>query len=656
MRKSRLAIWRIVALSPTHHHRFMRRRIAAWSSWTSGLDGGLLTDAAWHGRHLIVAGIASVNGGLAIAFSAAKPHDAWMWLQAVALVVALAVAWAPLRARRPRELAIVVAFLLCAALQNHYVANLSTLSGAYVLLIAVYQDWLPLAASLVGILALPALAIVAPDSLASWKSFQAESPGTGALVRTLGVYVAAGVAVLVWRANGVAARDGMTGLATREHAERRLSRALRDGRRPAVLIGDVDVFRLVADELPRAGSDALIRDVGQRLRAAVGNGNGAVIVAAGGGARYILVRLDDTSADEGTALARRWCEAVGHATFAVADAEVPLTISVGVALGSPEDAASDLLRAAELAMRQAKWGGDPAVAIADEELLGRRLRPDRPITAQLRRALERDELVIHYQPFVAIATGEIVGAEALVRWQHPTRGLLAPSAFLPAAELHPWLNVQMSRYISGAVLAELADWDRDMPGRLPLGVSINLAPTRLKDPSLRAAVAAALDEARVDPGRLIIELTEGAIMDFESDAPKALADLAGLGVRIALDDFGAGHSSLAHLRDFPLHVVKVDKSFVAGVVTRPSDQAVIAAVLAIAEQFGATVVVEGVETEEQRQALAAMAPDVIAQGYHFARPMPPAEFETLLAEGLGLPRPAASASASRTDRGRGPGR
>jgi diguanylate cyclase (GGDEF)-like protein len=618
----------------------MRRRIAAWSSWTSGLDGGLLTDAAWRGRHLIVATIATVNAAIAIALGAAESHDAWMWAQAAALVVALAVAWAPLRRRRPRELAIVVAFLLCAALQNHYVANLSTLSGAYVLLIAVYQDWLPLAASLVGILALPALAIVSPDSLASWKSFEAESPGTGALVRTLGVYVAAGVAVLVWRANGVAARDAMTGLATREHAERRLSRALRDGRRPAVLVGDVDVFRLVADELPRAGSDALIRAVGRRLRDAVGTDG--VIVAAGGGARYILVRLDDTSAAEGTALARRWCEAVGQNTFAVADAEVPLTISVGVALGSPDDAASDLLRAAELAMRRAKWGGDPAVAIADEELLGRRLRPDRPITAQLRRALERDELVIHYQPFVAISTGEIVGAESLVRWQHPTRGLLMPGAFLPAVELHPWLNVQMSRYISGAVLAQLARWDSDMPGRMPLGVSINLAPTRLKDPSLRAAVAAALDEAHVDPGRLLIELTEGAVMDFESDAPQALAAIAGLGVRIALDDFGAGHSSLAHLRDFPLHVVKVDKSFVAGVVRRPSDRAVIAAVLAIAEQFGATVVVEGVETEDQRQALVAMAPDVIAQGYHFARPMPAAEFEALLADGLGLPRPAGS--------------
>src|SRR5206468_1587589 len=163
------------------------------------------------------------------------------------------------------------------------------------------------------------------------------------------------------------------------------------------------------------------------------------------------------------------------------------------ALGSPDDAASDLLRAAELAMRRAKWGGDPAVAIADEELLGRRLRPDLPITAQLRRALERDELVIHYQPFVSISSGEIVGAEALA-------------------------------------------------------------------------------EANVDPGRLLIELTEGAVMDFASDAPTALADIAGLGVRIALDDFGAGHSSLAHLRDFPLHVVKVDKSFVAGVVTRRSDQ------------------------------------------------------------------------------------
>jgi diguanylate cyclase (GGDEF)-like protein len=640
MRKSGLAILSIVGVASTHHHHVMRRRLAAVSSWTSGLDGGLLTDAAWRGRHVIVASLATMNGCVAIAFGVTSARDAGMWAQAAVLVAALAVAWAPLRARRPRELAIVVAFFLCASLQNHYAGNLSPLSGAYVLLVAVYQDWLPLAASLVGILVLPALAIFSPDTLASWKAFQAETPATGAFVRTLGVYVAAGVAVLVWRANGVAARDGMTGLATREHAERRLSLALRSDRRPAVLVGDVDVFRLVADDLPRAGSDALIRDVGQRLRHAVA-GEG-VIVAAGGGASYILVRLGDTDAAEGERLARRACEVVGREPFAVGDAEVPLTISVGIALGSPEDAASDLLRAAELAMRQAKWGGDPAIALADDELLGRRLRPDRPITAQLRRALQDDELVIHYQPFVAVSSGEIVGAEALVRWQHPTRGLLPPSAFLYACEQHPWLNVEISRHILGAVLGQLAEWDREIPGRLPLGIAINLAPTRLKDPTLRPTMAAALEQAGVPAERVIVEITEGAIMDFEIDAPKALAQIAGLGVRIALDDFGAGHSSLAHLRDFPLHVIKVDKSFVRGVVARESDRAVIAAVLAIAEQFGATVVIEGIEESDQRQAIVAMAPDVIAQGYHFARPMPAAELEALLAGKLALPRPAGS--------------
>lgn len=613
------------------------RARATWSSWTSGLDGRLLTDAAWRRRHLVVATLATANGIAAMVLGINATHGSGLWIQGAALALALTAAWHPGLDRRPRELAIVVAFLLCASVQNRYGANFSSLSAAYVLLIAVYQDWLPLAAALLGILVLPIVAIASPDSLEQWKAFQEETPRTGSFVRTFGVYVAAGVAVLIWRANGVAARDRLTGLATREHAERRLSQALRNGRHAAVLVGDVDAFRLAADELPRASSDGLIRDVGRRLHAVLAPRD--EILAAGGGATYILVRLADTSPEEAEQMARRWCEAVSREPFEVESSRVPVSISVGFAPGSPQDEPSDLLRAAEIAMRRAKWRGDPAIAMADEALLEPRVRPETPITAELRQALEQDELVMHYQPLVDMASGTIVGAEALVRWEHPTRGLVPPGSFLPAAETHPWLSAQISNTIGSAVLRQLAEWDSKLPGCLPMGVAINLSPTRLKDPTLRESMSTALDAAGVDPARVIIELTEGGLMDLDIDAAAALTELAGLDVRIALDDFGTGHSSLSRLRDFPLDEIKIDRSFVPGVLNAGPDRGVVAAVLAIARGFGSTVVVEGIETEEERQAILAMQHDVIAQGFHFARPMPAAELTALLRHGRPLPLP-----------------
>jgi diguanylate cyclase (GGDEF)-like protein len=621
---------------PATRGRRWRGSLAEWSSWSAGLDGTLLTDAAWNRRHLVVAALTTVNAVGAVVLGVTAPHGSGLWVEVVALVAALTVAWIPKLGRRPRELAIVGALLLCAALQNRYGANFSSLSAVYILGIAVYQDWLPLAAALVGILILPLLAIFTPETLEEWRSFQEESPTTGAFVRTLGVYLAAGVAVLVWRANGVAARDGLTGLATRGLAERRLSQALRNGRHPAVLVCDVDAFRLVADDVPRASADALIRDVGRRLRDVAWESDR--LLAAGGGARYILLALQDDDAEDAEQLARRCCELVGSRPFAVDGAEIPLTASVGVAAGQPGDEATDLLRAAEVAMRRAKWRGDPAVAVADEELLGRRPRADGPITAELRRALARDELVLHYQPLVSMASGEILGAEALVRWEHPTRGLLAPDTFLPATELHPWLNAELNRRVARDVMRQVARWDSELPGRLPLGVSMNLTPTRLNEPSIRSNLLAGLDAAGVDASRITIEITESALMDLDIDAPEVLRGIAALGIRIALDDFGTGHSSLARLRDFPLHEIKIDRSFVPGVLEAGTDRALVAAVLAIANEFGALVVVEGVETDDQRQALLGMRQDVLAQGFYFAASMPAEAFTALLEAKAALPR------------------
>ena len=619
-------------------HR-LRGEARAAVGWITSLDGGLLTEDAWRRRHLVVCVFATVNGVVSIVASATRTDEVRFFVFSALLVAALGAAWIRPLGRRPRELAVVVALVLCAVLQNRYIGNLSSLAAAYILLLAVYQDWLPLAAGLAGTLILPALAIFYPSALEHWKSFQREEPTAGAWQRFGGVVVAIGVAVLVWRANGVAARDAETGLATRALVERRLAHALRDGRAAVVLVCDVDAFRLVADDLPRAQVTALIRAAGHRLREVVPPRDG--IVAASEGAKYIVLMQDELDEPAATQLGRRLCAAVAEEPFSIGDAAVPLTISVGISLAQPGDDPHDLISDADAAMRRAKWGGATPVKVAQGPARHVHSELDEPITAELRRALESDELVMYYQPLVALDTGAVLGAEALVRWQHRSRGLLPPGLFMPVTEMHPWLNAGVSRKIAAMVLQQTARWDQDLPGRLPHGISVNVAPTRLKDPALRDELRALLAQMGVPPERIVVELTEGALMDLGIDAAEALSQLAEIGVRIALDDFGTGHSSLAHLRDFPLHEIKVDQSFTALITDSKPDRAVVRAVLAIAREFGADVVVEGVELEEQREALLAMnGDDVIGQGYLFSRPLPADDFTRLVQaqKGVGMYR------------------
>jgi EAL domain-containing protein (putative c-di-GMP-specific phosphodiesterase class I) len=278
--------------------------------------------------------------------------------------------------------------------------------------------------------------------------------------------------------------------------------------------------------------------------------------------------------------------------------------------------------------------------VAEQHPLADRRATRGVLAADLHSAIERDELTMLYQPIVELGSGVIVGAEALVRWAHPTRGLLGPGAFLPFAELHPRLNAGVGRATARMVFEQIARWDRELPGSLPLGVALNLSPSRLREPGLSDELRAMLDRAGADPRRLIVELTEGAVMSLDIDAPLILSEFEELGVRTALDDFGTGHSSLAHLRDFPLHEVKIDRSFVAQVATSRTDQVVVRSVLAIAREFGAGVVVEGIETEEQRQALLELDLTLLAQGFHFAPPLTAEELTGLLRDGAALPREA----------------
>jgi diguanylate cyclase (GGDEF)-like protein len=627
----------IVSVTPARRTSHIRSRLVALGQSIRGFDSGLLSDASWQRRHRLLLGIAASNAALAVVYGATTRHGSGLWIDAAIALFGFLLAANPALGRRPREIGVVIILFTAGAIENRYIGNLTGLGAAYVLLLAVYQDWVALAAGAIGGLVMPLIAALSPDTLLAWRAFQREDPEVGALLRLIGVAGSAAVAVLTWRANGAVSRDRLTGLATRGVAERRLQGALDRGRRPVAVVCDVDAFGLVCEGLPQSTGDELIRAVGLRLRAASRAGD---LVASAGGAKYIVVRSQDTEAGDALALGQRLAAAIVREPFIADDIVVPMSVSVGVATAEGEHDASDLLQSADVAMQGAQGRGGDSAVLAGCTPSDRRRDARGVLAADLHRALARGELTMMYQPIVELATGAIVGAEALVRWQHPTRGLLGPGTFVPFAERHPRLNAGVGRAVAGMVFAQVAAWDRELPGELPLGVAINVSPSRLREPGLHDEMRDMLDAAGVDPGRLIVELTEGAVMSLDIDAPAIVSELEELGVRTALDDFGTGHSSLAHLRDFPLREVKVDRSFISQIASSRTDQVVVRSVLAIAAEFGATVVVEGVETEEQRRALLDIDPTLLAQGFHFAPPLTADELTDLLRTHERLPRSA----------------
>jgi EAL domain-containing protein (putative c-di-GMP-specific phosphodiesterase class I) len=233
----------------------------------------------------------------------------------------------------------------------------------------------------------------------------------------------------------------------------------------------------------------------------------------------------------------------------------------------------------------------------------------------LRRALERGELRLHYQPEVELASGAITGFEALLRWEHPTRGLLRPAAFIPLAE-ETGLIVGIGEWVLQQACSEAARWAE------PLTLSVNLAPRQLAQPDLVATVRRALAETGIDAARLCLEITESAVMESGAATTAQLRALKSLGVRLAIDDFGTGFSSLAHLRRFPVDVIKIDGTFVAGLGSEPQDASIAAAVISLAHALGLTTVAEAVETDEQLGVLRQLGCD-LGQGHLFARPQPP---------------------------------
>jgi EAL domain-containing protein (putative c-di-GMP-specific phosphodiesterase class I)/CheY-like chemotaxis protein len=248
------------------------------------------------------------------------------------------------------------------------------------------------------------------------------------------------------------------------------------------------------------------------------------------------------------------------------------------------------------------------------------------VETDLRRALERDELRVHYQPVVRLAGAAMLGVEALVRWQHPERGLMAPAEFIPVAE-ETGLIQPLGAYVLGESCRQVAAWNRTHPDRAPLSVAVNLSARQMSAADLTRLVITALNDSGLDPGLLCLEITESVLMEDVSASRNVLQSLKELGVRLGIDDFGTGYSSLLYLRRFPVDFLKVDRSFVSGLGENSEDGAIVAGVLGLANALGVGAIAEGVEKPEQADKLAGMGCEQ-AQGYLWSRPLPPEELET----------------------------
>jgi diguanylate cyclase (GGDEF)-like protein/PAS domain S-box-containing protein len=424
----------------------------------------------------------------------------------------------------------------------------------------------------------------------------------------------------------MALHDPLTGLPNRllllDRLQRSLARARRRHSQVALLFCDLDRFKVINDSLGHDTGDALLVALARRISHTLRDHDTAARL---GGDEFVVV-CEDVCESEAVAVAQRMQEILAD-PCQVGDDEVVVTTSIGIVMSTGFASPYALLRDADAAMYRAKDGGGGRIEIFDDVLAGQaisRLRTE----SGLRRALDQGELRVHYQPIVNLGSGAIEGFEALVRWEDPERGLVPPDQFLDVAE-ETGLIVPIGAWVLEESCRQLADWRRRFP-RANWSMAVNLSARQVARSGLANIVAGALRSSGVDPSALCLELTETVLIEAGTSGLAMLRSLKDLGVHLGIDDFGTGYSSLSYLRRFPVDVVKVDRSFVAGLGDEGEDDAIVSAVVGLTQRLGLRAVAEGVETEEQAARLRSMRCD-LAQGFLFARPAPPQDLEGVLA-------------------------
>jgi diguanylate cyclase (GGDEF)-like protein/PAS domain S-box-containing protein len=429
-----------------------------------------------------------------------------------------------------------------------------------------------------------------------------------------------------------ATHDTLTGLANRSLLKDRfdlaIARAGRTGSKVATLFIDLDNFKLVNDSLGHDAGDQLLRTIAARLESSLRQGD---TVARLGGDEFALILNDHERVEDISDVAQRVLAAVGQPLH-IRGEEISVTCSMGISVYPQDGESGDaLLKNADAAMYRAKdlgRGGYQFYTRSMNETITRKLA----LSSRLRRALEQQEFVLHYQPRVSLKTGCICGAEALIRWQHPDAGLMPPDHFIPLAE-ETGLIVPMGEWVLKTACAQNKSWqDAGLP---PIGMSVNISARQFRQRELINFVAGVLKDTLLPPHCVDLEVTESVVMHNVDEVSSILNGLNAMGINLALDDFGTGYSSLAYLKQFPLDKLKIDKSFVRDLTTDPNDAAIVMGIISLAHTLGLEVIAEGVESAEQLDFLRRHGCDEL-QGYFFSAPLPVDEFEALLRSGRSL--------------------
>lgn len=433
----------------------------------------------------------------------------------------------------------------------------------------------------------------------------------------------------------LAHHDALTNLPNRMLMQDRLGQAIEVARRQrrqlAVMYMDLDRFKHINDSLGHAVGDELLKSVTQRLVACVRHSD---TVSRQGGDEFMLLLPYIEHAGDAAVSAQKMLAALAEPHH-IDGSDIHISVSIGISI-YPDDGqdAQTLIKCADTAMYYAKENGRNSYKFFEQDMNTRAVQRQL-IESSLRQALDRQEFVLHYQPKINLQSGIIVGAEALVRWQHPQRGLLSPVEFVPVAE-DSGLIRPIGRWVLREACLQARAWLR--AGLPPITVAVNTSALEFRAEDFLENLRAILEETQLEPRYLELELTESVFMRDAESTGSLLQAIAGLGVKLAIDDFGTGYSSLSYLSRFPIDTLKIDQSFVNRMNCSPDDANIVSAVISMGKSLRQQVIAEGVETPEQHTRLLALHCDE-GQGYYFGRPVPAEALATLLQTGLTFPAP-----------------
>jgi diguanylate cyclase (GGDEF)-like protein len=437
-----------------------------------------------------------------------------------------------------------------------------------------------------------------------------------------------------------ALHDPLTGLANRTLFMDRLHQALaRSARHPgatAVVFLDLDRFKVINDSLGHEAGDHVLKLMAERLRSVVRETDTA---SRFGGDEFLVLCEELAGQEEAVFIAERLARVIGE-PIELEGGEVVVTTSIGIALaGGPDDRAEDLLRDADAALYRAKDRGRARYELFDHPMRAGAVKR-LTVEGELRRALDRGELRLHYQPIVHTGDGRLSGVEALVRWEHPERGLLLPSEFVPVAE-ETGLIVPLGAWVMEEACRQWTVWRPVAGDGTSLGLAVNISASELARPQFPGTLDRLLAATGMDPSDLSLEITESVLLEASTSALDALRHVRHIGARMVIDDFGTGYSSLGYLKRMKVSGVKIDRSFIQGLGRDPEDSAIVAAIVSLAHGLGVVVVAEGVETSFQMDRLRLLNCE-FSQGYYFSLPLSAEAMEEFLSDVRDTGRPSAA--------------